>query len=133
MVEHVGRANAGSAQLEAANVEHVERNMMSLADLAEKIFDRHVAVGKTSGQVDEPRMPSLCSSAPIERPGVLLDQEGREFFPFDLGEDSKEIGKATVADPHLLAIENVVFTVSDNAARVRKFIASEPEVASESA
>ena len=54
-------------------------------------------------------MPSLCSSAPTEKPGVpLLDQEGGELFAIDLGEDGEEVGEAGVGDPHLLAVQDVV-------------------------
>ena len=67
---------------------------------------------RISGQVDEPRMPSLCSSAPDREPGrAALDDEGRELLAVDLGEDREHVGEAAVGDPHLLAVEDVVLAV----------------------
>ncbi len=62
-----------------------------------------------SGQVDEPLMPSLCSSAPVETPGEApLDEEGGELLAVDLGEDGEEIGEAGVGDELLRPGEPVV-------------------------
>ena len=67
---------------------------------------------RISGQVDEPRMPSLCSSAPTEKPGeVFLDEKRGELFAVDLGEHGEQVGEAGVGDPHLFAVENVVLAV----------------------
>ena len=39
-------ADAGRAQLEAADVQNVERDLVALADFAEQVLHRHLAVGQ---------------------------------------------------------------------------------------
>ena len=39
-------ADAGRAQLEAADVQDVERDVVALADLAQQVLHRHLAVGQ---------------------------------------------------------------------------------------
>jgi len=56
-------------------------------------------------------MPSLCSSAPTVSRRSTLDQESREFFPINFGEDGKEVGYAAVGGPHFFAVEDVVLAV----------------------
>ena len=57
-------------------------------------------------------MPSLCSSPPMERPGVsFFDQKRGEFFSINFYEDGEQVGKAGVADPHLLAVQQVMLAV----------------------
>ena len=63
---------------------------------------------------------------------VALDQKCGELFAVDLGKDGVEAGDAAVGDPHLLAVERVVLPSGESVARVRMFMASEPELASES-
>src|SRR3982751_4338109 len=87
-----------------------------------------------SGQVDEPRMPSLCSSAPTENPGVLRSMMNAEnFSPSILAKTTK-----TSANPLLLIhifspLRTKCIPSGERTARVRMFIASEPEEDSDSA
>ncbi len=106
-------ADCRRAQLEAADVEDVEGDVVALADFAEQVLDRDFAVVRMSGQVEEPRMPSLCSSGPDgEAGGVALDEEGGELSRRQIfREDSVEVGETAVGDPHLLAVEDVVLAV----------------------
>ena len=54
-------------------------------------------------------MPILCSSLPGLQPGkARLDDESGELFSVDFGEHDEQIGKATVADPHFLAVQDIV-------------------------
>ena len=63
-------------------------------------------------RVEVPLMPSLCSSAPVLKPGIgLLDDEGAELAAVHLGEDDEDIGEAGVGDPHLGAVQHPVVAV----------------------
>ncbi len=65
-----------------------------------------------SAQVDEPRMPSLCSSGPTTRPGdVAVDDEGGELVAADLREHREDVGEAGVGDELLRAVQEVVAAV----------------------
>ncbi len=54
--------------------------MMAFAYFAEEVPCGDTQSSRMSGQVELPRMPSLCSSLPMVKPGVFLDEEGGEFF-----------------------------------------------------
>ena len=68
---HSRAAHAHGTELEASDVQDVEGDDVSLADFAKQVFDGNLAVFRMSGQVDDPRIPILCSSAPIEKPGKV--------------------------------------------------------------
>ncbi len=75
---------------------------------------------RMSGQVELPRMPSLCSSLPMVKPGVPFSTRKAVSFSHHsaragvgvgrhlaFGEDGEDVGEARVGDPHLLAVEGV--------------------------
>ena len=106
-------ANAGDAKLEAANVEHIESDVVALAGLAKQVGDGDFAIRKDQraggGAVNA---QLVLFRADSEAGGVALDKEGGELFsPSHLGEDGVEVGDAAVGDPHLLAVEHVVGAV----------------------
>ena len=101
-------ADAGHAQLEAAHVEHVECDVVALAGSPSRFAAGILQSCSTSGQVDEPRMPSLCSSAPTVRPGVSRSIRNAEnFSPSILAKTVYKPGDAAVGDPHLFAVQRV--------------------------
>ena len=112
--------DARRSQLEAADVQDVERDVVALADLAQQVSDRHLAVGedqRAGGRAANAELVLLRAHGKARR--VALDQEGGELFAVDLGEDREQIGKAAVGDPHLLAVQDVVLSVGESTARVR--------------
>ena len=105
-------ADAACAQLEAADVQNVEGDDVSFADLAEHVLHRHLAVvqdERRGGRAADAHL--LFFGADGEAGEVLLDQEGGELLAVDLGEDGEQVGEVGVGDPHLLAVQDVVLAV----------------------
>ncbi len=105
----LGAAESSGTQLQAAEIQDVERNDVSAADLAEHVLDgdRHVI------EEQRRREPSFFDShlllfgAALHAEGAL-HQEGGELLVAHLGEDREQIGCSAIGDPHLLAVEDVV-------------------------
>ena len=99
-------AGAHRRQLEAAVIEHVERDLVPAADLAEQILRRHAGVLQEDGCRRRAVKAHLVFFLTTRDAGEsTLDQEGRELLAVDLREDHEEIGEAAVRDPHLLAAD----------------------------
>ena len=91
-------ADAGRAQLEASDVQNVERDVMALADLAEQVLHGHLAVGqdqRAGGRAADAELVLL--RADREPGGAALDDERRELLAIDLGEDGEDVGETAVA------------------------------------
>ena len=87
-----------------------------------------------SWQVDEPLMPSLCSSAPVDTPGMARSTRNAvNLLAVDLGEDGEEIGEAAVGDELLHARQAIVAVRRCGIALVLAPSASLPEPGSVSA
>ncbi len=95
LLQAVARAaDAGRAQLEAADVQDVERDVVALAGLAQQIFHGHLAIGqnqRAGGGAADAELVLLGADGEAGR--AALDEEGREFFAVDLGEDGEEVGE----------------------------------------
>ena len=105
-------AHAHCAQLEAADVQDVEGDQMTLADFAQQIFNGHFAVVQNdwaSGGAANAHL--VLFRAHRESGKILLYQEGGEFLAIDLREYGEQVGESGVGDPHLLAIQNVVLAI----------------------
>ncbi len=113
LLQAVARAaGAGRAELEAADVEDVEGDVVALAGLAQQIFDGHLAIGedeRAGGGAADAELVLLRADG--EAGSAALDEEGGEFFAVDFGEDGEEVGETGVGDPHLLAVQDVVAAV----------------------
>ena len=127
-------AHAGHAELEPPYVEHVERDVMALAGHAQQVLRRHLAV------VEHQRAGRRAANAQLVLLGSHLEtgvgrapQECGELHAVDLGKNRVQVGEPAVGDPHLFAVEQVVASICESVARVRMFMASEPELASDSA
>ena len=87
----------------------------------------------TSGQVDDPRIPSFCSSAPTVSPGEVRSTRNAEnFSPSTF---ANTVNKSAI--PQLVVHIFSPFKMywlpsSESFARVRTFIASDPELDSDS-
>ncbi len=104
--------HAHGAQLEAADVENVEGDDVPLADFAEHVFDRNLAVVQNDGAGGRPANAHLVLfRADGKSRESFLDQKRGELFAVDFGEDGEQVGEAGVGDPHLLAVENVMLAV----------------------
>src|SRR5271165_4562120 len=105
-------ADATRAQLEAAHVQNVEGDDVPLADVAQHVLHRHLAVVE-----DEWRGRGAANAhllllvADRETGEVLLHQESGKLFAVDLGEDGEQVGEVGVGDPHLFAVQHVVLAV----------------------
>ena len=90
-------ADAGSAQFEAADVQDVERDVVTLADLAEQVFGRHLAVRqdqRAGGGAADAELVLLRADREARR--IALDEERGELLAVDLGEDREEVGEAAL-------------------------------------
>src|SRR5579883_92736 len=86
------------------------------------------------GQVDEPRIPSLCSSAPTEKPGVPRSIRNAEnFSPLTLAKTVNRSANPLFVIHIFSPFSTHDLPSGDNTARVRQFIASEADDDSESA
>src|SRR5208282_2190728 len=77
-------SNAHSAQLESPDVQNVERNYMPLADFAEQVLDRHLAIienDRAGRRAADAEFVLLCSDR--EAGETSLDQECCEFLPIN--------------------------------------------------
>ncbi len=85
---------------------------MPLADFAQQIFHRNFAVVEddgTGGRSADAHLVFFTTDR--ESRESFLDQESGELFAVDFGKDSEQIGEAGVGDPHLFAVQGVVFAV----------------------
>ena len=113
-------AAAHRAQLEAAEVQDVERDLVSLADLAEQVLRGHLHVLQNDRRrrraVQAHLVLFLAARHAAER---ALDDEGGEVLAVDLGEDDEDVGEAAVGDPHLLAVQDEAAVGLSRRARLR--------------
>ena len=100
-------AGGRRAQLEAAVVEHVEGDLVALADFAEQVAGRNPHVlqdhRRRRRAVQAHLVFFLAGGDPVE---PALDEERREVLAVHPGEDDVEVGEPAVGDPHLLAVED---------------------------
>ena len=109
----LGRADHGATELDAADVEDVDRNLESLLALVEQVLDRDLDV------VEE----DLAGGGTLDAHLLLLrvlgdafgvavhDERGEFLVVVNLGKDDHHVGKSAVGDPHLLAVDDVVLSV----------------------
>ena len=101
-------AYAGHAQLEAAYIEHVKGDVMTLARFAEQVGGGHLAVGEHqragAGAADA---KLVLLSADGHPRSAAFDEKSGELLAVDLGKNRKEAGDAAVGNPLLFAVERV--------------------------
>ena len=86
--------------------------MVPLADLAQQVLHRHLAIGqdqRAGGRSADAELVLLRAHREAGR--VALDEERGELLAVDLGEDREHVGEAAVGDPHLFAVQDVVLAV----------------------
>src|SRR5271165_1899017 len=106
-----GASQVQSAQLQAPEIQDVEGDLVPLAYFAEHVFDRHTHVFKEKGGRRRPIQPKFRFLRSAHYPHLALDNESCELLPIDLREYREHVGKATVGNEHLLAVEDVVSAV----------------------
>src|ERR1039458_4784117 len=113
VLEAVARPpHTSRTQLEAPDVQNVKRDMVPLANLAQQVLHRHLAIGQNQGAGGRAADAQLMLfGANRETRRLAFDQEGRKLLAIHLGEYREQIGEAAVGDPHLLAVEDVVLPV----------------------
>src|SRR5207237_10750836 len=88
--------------------EGVEGDLVSLADLAQHVLDRNLAVledERSGGAAPDPELVLLAS---LGEPGrAALDDHRGELLAVDLEKDDVHVGEAAVRDPHLAAVDEV--------------------------
>src|ERR1019366_125543 len=110
VIQAVARAAYTSrAQLEAPDIQDVKRDVVSLADLAQQVLHRHLAIGqnqRAGGRSTDAELVFLRADRETRR--ITLDQEGGELLAIHLAEYREQVGEAAVGDPHFFAVEDVV-------------------------
>ena len=110
--DQLGPAGDARPELEAADVEDVEGDLVPLADLAQQVLPGDGGIGqdeRPGGRALDAQL--LLLRAQADAGGPFLDDEGGEVLAVDLGEDDVEVGEARVGQPHLLAVEDPALTV----------------------
>ena len=122
--DRAGAAAAHGCQLEPAVVEHVERDLVSLANLAEHVRRRHPCVlqdQRRGGGAVQPHLVFFLAGAHAGK--GALDEKRREgavaAVAVDLCEHDEEVGEAAIGDPHLLAAEREAAVRQAGGSRLR--------------
>ena len=100
----IAAAHAHRAELEAPEVQHVEGDLVSLADLAEQVGGGNARIlqdERRRRRAVQPHLVLFVARAHARE--SALDDEGGEVLAVDLGEHDEDVGEAAVGDPHLLA------------------------------
>src|SRR5262249_31361980 len=96
-----------AAQLEAAEVQHVEGDLVSLPDFAEQVLGWNCDVLKNERRrrrsVQSELVLFLAAAHAWER---AFDDEGGKLVAVDFGEHDEEVGESPVGDPHLSAAQD---------------------------
>src|SRR6266700_5775409 len=86
------------------------------------------------GQVDDPRIPILCSSAPTENPGkVLSTRNAVNFSPLILANTVNRSANPALVIHIFSPLSTYCLPSGESSARARQFSASEPDDASDKA
>src|SRR5437016_8512018 len=86
------------------------------------------------GQVDDPRMPILCSSAPMENPGKLRSiRNAVNFSPSTLAKTVNRSAKPALVIHVFSPVRMQCLPSEESAARDRQFSAYDPDEASDKA
>ena len=112
-LEHVlHAADAEGRELQPADVQDVERDLMPFADFAEDVLHRHLAILEDQRRRRAAADPELVLLAALREAGhAALDDHRGELVPVDLEEDDVHVGEAAVRDPHLPAVHDVMAAV----------------------
>src|SRR5208282_2323332 len=106
-----GSAHART-QFQPSDVQDVECDHVSTANLSQHVFHRHRNVVQIHGSGGTAGDAHLVFFRPAAHTGKIpLDQKCGELFSADFGKHGEQIGRAAVGDPHLLAIQHVVFSI----------------------
>ena len=99
-------------QLQATEIQNIERNNMTASDFAEQVFNGNFhVVEEHRGGGAAANTHLLFFVARVDAGEFTLDEEGRELLSADLGKYSVESRFAAVGDPHLLTVQHVVGAV----------------------
>ena len=111
--EHVFRGpDHGRTQFQPPHVQDVERDHVPAPDFSQNVFHRHrniVKVHRRSGAAGDAHLVFFRPAAHAGK--IPLDQKCGELLSPDLGKHREQVGRAPVGDPHLLAIQHVVFSI----------------------
>ena len=109
----LGGTDHCAAELDAADVEDVDRDLEALLALIEQVLDGNLDV------VEEDLAGGGSLDAHLLLFGVLgdalgvavHDERGQVLVVVNLGKDDHHVGKPAIGDPHLLAVDDVVLSV----------------------
>ena len=107
------RADGPGTQFEAAHVENVEGDHVSLTDFAEDVLHRNLAViedERTGRGAANPHLVLFRAYGKARE--LALHDEGGELLSIHLREHNKKIGETCIGNPHLLAVQDVVFAIA---------------------
>jgi len=116
----LGAAETGRAELEAANVENVEGDVVAFARLAQQVGHGHPAIGENERAGGGAANAELVLLRPDgQARSVALDEKSGELCVRgirisgidDAGEEGEEVRDAGIGDPHFFAVEHIVLPV----------------------
>ena len=115
------------ADADAAFVQRLDGDLVSLADFAQHILLRHAAVFENQlagGRGADAQLVFLLADG--ESGEIFLDHEGGDAFVsgrgIDGGEEDEDAGFLAVGDPELAAVENVVAALEFRAGLQRECV-----------
>jgi hypothetical protein len=113
MVEDVlCSTHRAGTEFQAADVQDVKRNDVPAPDFAKQVFDGNVDVVEIDGRGGAALVAHLVFFSAASHTGkAALDQERRELLAADFREHGKQVGRASIGDPHFLSVEDVVFAI----------------------
>src|SRR5271165_3245495 len=106
-----GASQVQSTQLQAPEIQDVEGDLVPLAHFPKHVFNRHTHVFEEKGGRRRTIQPEFRFLTSTHYSHLALDNESRELLPVNLCENREHVGKATVGNKHLLAVQDVVSAV----------------------
>ena len=104
-------ADVPGAQLDASEVEDVERDLVAFADRPQHVLDRHLHIVEHQRGSRRPVESELVLVGAVEHAHAAFDDEGGEVLAVDLGEHGEDVGEGAVGDPQLLTAQAVALAV----------------------
>ena len=108
----LGGAHRAGSQPEAAEVEDVKRDIGAFAHFPQNVFHWHLHLLQNDaarGGGFDPQLVFLPARG--EAGKSAFDQKSRDVLAVHFGEDGEQVRPTGVGDPHLGAVEHVMFSV----------------------
>ena len=111
MQRQLHSSQAHRAQFEAADVQNVEGDLVSLSDFAQQVFNRRFGISQNQRRGARPFDSHLVFFRAALTALLPFDDERGELVAVDFREHHEDVGETPVGDEHLLAVESVMRAV----------------------